>query len=239
MNLRAGSTSAVLALRAKWVSFPQIKGEQTVHIPGGAATSCSSGGPNKYAKCWIFKQCLWSKHLSSFNFYSNNLDTADTCGHGTAVAGVAAAAINNGTGVAGVSGQSKVMPIRVAYFDPTRNGCYAYYSTIVSGLTYAADHGARVANVSYGGLAASSTVQSATQYMKGKGGLVFVSAGNDGVNANVASTTTMIPVSATDSNDSIASWSPAHAVVSGRRAQSDLHWRTGHRQDTSGHRPGC
>ncbi|MDB5823692.1 MAG: peptidase [Herminiimonas sp.] len=151
--------------------------------------------------------------VAGYNFYSNNSDTSDACGHGTAVAGVAAAAINNGAGVAGVAGKSKVMPIRVAYFDPTRNGCYAFYSTIVSGLTYAADHGARVANVSYGGMAASSTVQSAAQYMKGKGGLVFVSAGNDGVDANVAATSTMIPVSATDSNDSVASWSTYGAFV--------------------------
>jgi thermitase len=151
--------------------------------------------------------------VPGYNFYSNNTDTTDACGHGTAVAGVAAAATNNGTGVAGVAGQSRIMPIRVAYFDSTQNGCYAYYSTVINGLTYAADHGARVANVSYGGLAASSTVQSAAQYMKGKGGLVFVSAGNDGINANVASTSTMIPVSATDSNDSIASWSTYGAFV--------------------------
>lgn len=151
--------------------------------------------------------------VAGYNFYSNNSDTTDACGHGTAVAGVAAAAINNGTGVAGVAGQSKVMPIRVAYFDATANGCYAYYSTIANGLTYAADHGARVANVSYGGLAASSTVQSAAQYMKGKGGLVFVSAGNDGIDANIAPTTAMIPVSATDTNDSRASWSTYGAFV--------------------------
>jgi thermitase len=151
--------------------------------------------------------------VAGYNFYSNNSDTTDACGHGTAVAGVAAAAINNGTGVAGVAGQSKLMPIRVAYFDTTQNGCYAYYSTIVSGLTYAADHGARVANVSYGGLAASLTVQSAAQYMKGKGGLVFVSAGNDGVDANIAPTTSMIPVSATDTNDALASWSTYGAFV--------------------------
>ena len=151
--------------------------------------------------------------VPGYNFYDNNTDVSDACGHGTAVAGTAAASSNNGAGVAGVAGQAKIMPVRVAYFDTSYSSCYAYYSTIASGLTYAADHGARVANVSYAGVAASSSVQSAAQYMKSKGGLVFVSAGNNGVDENIAPTTTMIPVAATDSNDARTSWSSYGSFV--------------------------
>ena len=150
---------------------------------------------------------LMANLVSGYNLYDNNADVSDVCGHGTAVAGTAAASSNNGTGVAGVAGQARIMPLRIAYFDTASNSCYAYYSTIASGLTYAADHGARVANVSYGGVAASASVQSAAQYMKSKGGLVFVSAGNNGVDENITPTTTMIPVSATDGNDVRTSWS--------------------------------
>ena len=145
--------------------------------------------------------------VAGYNFYDNNSDTSDVCGHGTAVAGTAAASTNNGNGVAGAAGTAKIMPVRIAYFDTTSNSCYAYYSTVSSGLTYAADHGARIANVSYGGVAGSASVQSAAQYMKSKGGLVFVSAGNNGIDENIAATTTMIPVSATDSSDARTSWS--------------------------------
>ena len=148
-----------------------------------------------------------------YNFYNNNSDVSDVCGHGTAVAGTAAAASNNGGGVAGVAGQAKIMPVRIAYFDTGYNSCYAYYSTIASGLTYAADHGARVANVSYGGVAGSSSVQSAAQYMKSKGGLVFVAAGNNGIDENIVPTATMVPVSATDSNDARTSWSSYGSFV--------------------------
>jgi thermitase len=82
---------------------------------------------------------------AGYNFYDNNTDTSDVCGHGTAVAGVAAAAPTMaGRGRRG--GQAKIMPVRVAYFDSASGGCYAYYSTIASGVTYAADHGARIAN---------------------------------------------------------------------------------------------
>ena len=145
---------------------------------------------------------LAAQMVPGFNFYDNNSNTADVFGHGTAVAGVAAAASNNGTGVSGVAGQAKIMPIRVSDL----NG-WAYYSTITQGITYAADHGARIANASFGGVAGSASIQNAAQYMKSKGGLVFVSAGNNGVDENVAATTTLIPVSATDESDNRTSWS--------------------------------
>lgn len=150
---------------------------------------------------------LAANMVAGYNLYNNNTDARDVCGHGTAVAGTAAASMNNGAGVAGIAGRAKIMPLRVAYFDTSKNGCYAYYSTIANGLTYAADHGARVANVSFGGVAASAAIQSAAQYMKNKGGLVFVSAGNSGINENFTPTATMIAVSATDANDVKTSWS--------------------------------
>jgi hypothetical protein len=152
--------------------------------------------------------------VPGFNVYDNNTNTADVCGHGTAVAGSAAARTNNGVGVAGVAGQAKIMPVRIAYKDPTSGSCYAYASTIASGITYAADNGARIANVSYGPLAGIAAIQSAAQYMKNKGGLVFVSAGNDGLDQNITPTTSLIAVSATDSGDNKASWSSYGTFIS-------------------------
>jgi subtilisin family serine protease len=148
---------------------------------------------------------LAGRMVPGYNFYSGNTDVSDVCGHGTAVAGVAAATANNATGVTGVAGAARLMPIRVAYSDTT--GCMAYYSTIASGLTYAADNGARVANVSYSGVAGSSAIMSAAKYMKGKGGLVFVSAGNNNVDENITSDGSMVVVSATTTGDTKASFS--------------------------------
>jgi thermitase len=145
---------------------------------------------------------LASRMVPGWNFYDNNANTSDVQGHGTSVAGTAAAASNNSAGVASVSGQSKIMPVRIA--SPT---AYAYFSTGAQGLTYAADNGARVANISYSGFAGSSTVQNAAQYMKNKGGLVTIAAGNNGIDEGFTPTTTLIAVSATDSNDAKASWS--------------------------------
>jgi len=144
--------------------------------------------------------------VAGYNIYDGNTNTADVCGHGTQVAGAAAAAMNNGAGVAGVAGQAKIMPVRIAYVDPSY-GCYAWYSTIASGITWAADHGARVVNVSYAGLPTSSAIISAANYLKGKGGLLFVAAGNFNRDEGYTPTTSMIPVSATDNNDARASFS--------------------------------
>jgi subtilisin family serine protease len=145
---------------------------------------------------------LAARLVPGWNFYSNNADTSDAYGHGTAVAGSAAAATNNGAGVAGVAGAARIMPIRVS--DSTG---YAYFSTIAQGVTFAADNGARVANASFASLHTSASVQSAAQYLKSKGGLLVVSAGNTGANDGAGSNSTMIPVSATDGNDALASWS--------------------------------
>ena len=163
---------------------------------------------------------LASRMVAGWNAYDNNNNTADVQGHGTAVAGTAAAAMNNGVGVASVAGQSLIMPVRIA--DPTG---YAYWSTVATGLTWAADNGARVANISYGGVTGSASVQSAAQYMKNKGGLVVVAAGNNGVAETIAPSSTMITVSATNSSDVRASWSSYGGFVT-IAAPGDGIWTT-------------
>lgn len=145
---------------------------------------------------------LAANMVAGWNFVDNNANTADVRGHGTWVAGTAAAITNNAAGVAGVAGAAKIMPIRVS----DASG-YAYYSTIAQGVTYAADNGARVANASFSGVYASSAVQSAAQYLKSKGGLLVVAAGNSGVDDGSPASTSMIPVAATDASDLRTSWS--------------------------------
>lgn len=151
---------------------------------------------------------LAANMVTGWNVFNNNSNTSDFMGHGTPVAGAAAALTNNGIGVAGVSGKSKIMPLVVT--DSTGG---SFYSVISQAITYAADHGARVASISFSGLPYSSAVQSAAQYMKNKGGLVIVAAGNSGAVDNVTPTTTMIAVAATESTDSYSTFSTYGAFV--------------------------
>jgi subtilisin family serine protease len=146
--------------------------------------------------------------VPGWNFHGNNEDTSDVNGHGTLVAGAAAAAGNNGIGVAGVAMQSRIMPVRVA-----DAGGYAYYSTIASALTWAVDSGARVMNVSFGGVAASSAIRSAARYVGSRGGVVVAAAGNCGCPDPTPENPYIISAGATTSSDVVASWSSRGAHV--------------------------
>lgn len=145
---------------------------------------------------------LAARMVPGWNFYDNNSNTADVYGHGTKVAGAAAAISDNGVGVASVAGQARIMPIRVTGTDG-----WATWSGIAQGIVYAADHGARVANVSFRGVTTHSGSRTAAQYMKDAGGLVIVSGGNTGVLEAYTVTNSMISVAATGSTDVRASWS--------------------------------
>jgi subtilisin family serine protease len=144
---------------------------------------------------------LAPKVVPGWNVYNNNSDTADVHGHGTQVAGAAASCSNNGIGVASVAWGCLIMPIRIS--DLAGN---ATYSTIASGITWAADHGARVANVSY--IATdSSTVRTAAQHMQSRGGVVTVSAGNYSTFDSAPDNPYVLTVSATDISDVLSGFS--------------------------------
>jgi subtilisin family serine protease len=145
--------------------------------------------------------------VPGWNLYDNNSNTSDVYGHGTEVAGAAAMVGNNSTGSAGVAWSSKIMPVRVAAPDGT-----ASISTIAQGITWAADHGAKVANISFA-VSGYAVVQSAANYMRSKGGEVVVSAGNSGALDSTVANDSMLTVSATDSNDARASWSSYGSYV--------------------------
>lgn len=159
-------------------------------------TGCDPTHPDLAAKC-----------VPGWNFYDNNADTSDVYGHGTAVAGAAAASSNNGTGVASIAWACPIMPIRIS---DTQG--YALSSTIATALTWAADHGARVANISYS-VTGLATVDSAAQYFQSRGGVVTVSAGNDGAYHAIADDPYVLTVSATDPNDLLCSWSSSGTYV--------------------------
>ena len=145
---------------------------------------------------------LAAKLLPGYNAVDGGSDWSDINGHGTAVAGTAAAVANNGIGVASVAWGASLLPVRVT----NSSDGYAYFSDIARGVTWAADQGARVANISYGATP-SSAISSAARYMKDRGGLVVVSAGNTGTDLGYNDNPDLISVSATNSSDAITSWS--------------------------------
>jgi serine protease len=123
-------------------------------------------------------------------------------GHGTHVSGTIGESTNNTTLLAGMAYNAGLMPIKVCLgyweimvaraqasipgFAPgNAGGCL--YSDMADGIYYAADHGARVMNISIGGPGASTALRDALTYATSKGMFVSISMGNDYLNGNTVS----------------------------------------------------
>ncbi|HKQ48942.1 MAG TPA: S8 family serine peptidase [Phycisphaerae bacterium] len=145
---------------------------------------------------------LASKLVPGWNVYSNDADLTDQTGHGTSVAGAAAAASNNNVGVASPAWGCPIMPIRVS-----NSTGMATSTMIATGILWAADHGAKVVNVSFYGVNGDATVTSAAQYLQGRGGVMTAAAGNDGLFYSAADNPYILAVGATGSDDVLASFS--------------------------------
>lgn len=128
----------------------------------------------------------------------------DRYGHGTHVAGSAAAATNNGLGVAGTCPNCVLYNVKVL----GDNGSGSW-SAIANGIVWAANSGAKVINMSLGGSTGSSTVEAAVNYAWGKGVVLVAAAGNENTTSPLypAAYDNVIAVAATDQSDNKASFS--------------------------------
>jgi len=136
----------------------------------------------------------------------------DQNGHGTHVAGIAAAITNNGVGVAGVAPGAKILPVRV--LDAEGSGTT---DQVAAGIRYSADKGAHVINLSLGFLSGLGEVikligdldpvYDAIAYAQSKGSVVVIAAGNDSVPlcSEPSAAPGVLCVGSTDSGD-LRSW---------------------------------
>jgi subtilisin family serine protease len=86
---------------------------------------------------------LAGRILPGINVPDANTNTADECsGHGTHVAGILAAAGNDGVGVAGMTWNAQLLPVVIV------NGCSGFEADVATGLIWAADQGAKIINMS-------------------------------------------------------------------------------------------
>ena len=132
---------------------------------------------------------------------SKNLNPVNP--HGTGTIGLMAATSGNREGISQAAWTARAIPIRVS----NRSDGAAYTTDLANGIRYAADHGARVINLSYSGVHLMA-LQKAAAYAQTKGAVVFMAAGNDGQNrARWRNHKQLIAVGATDRGGSVSSFS--------------------------------
>lgn len=140
-----------------------------------------------------------------WNFVSNNNAPNDGHSHGTHVSGIIAAVGNNNVGVIGVAPGSQIMAIKGLGDDGS-----GYDADLAQGIVYAADNGADVINMSWGGTGDSPVIEEAVQYAHSLGVVLIAAAGNSGIDASLflpAKYTSVVTVSAFNSVDALASFS--------------------------------
>jgi len=130
--------------------------------PGGGGTGFDSNAPQAWDDSQGFGQPdviiaiidsgvnynhadLNDNCVTGFDYGSNDNNPIDSYGHGSQCAGVAAAETNNGTGIAGVAGGCKIMPLKAM-----NNSGDLTFTAITNCITHAADNGAHVISLSLG-----------------------------------------------------------------------------------------
>ena len=122
---------------------------------------------------------LSDRVLAGFDFIDNTAVVTDHHGHGTHVSGIIGARTDNGKGIAGVSPNVSIVPIRAVPSEGDETD-----ANVISAFEFAAKSGARVANCSFGKPEASRAVADAIEAAGRAGVLAVVAAGNDGQDNN-------------------------------------------------------
>lgn len=146
---------------------------------------------------------LAGRVLQGYNTFDSSSDTADSTGHGTHVAGIVARATENY--------DVNILPVVVLNEDE-----FGASYQIAEGIRWAADQGAHVINLSFGGPTKTKIEQEAIQYARDKGILVVTSAGNDGTDAHLtypASERDILTIGAANEQQELASFSNYGNVI--------------------------
>ena len=160
------------------IAWDVTTGSPTVRI---AILDCGIFSPSS-----VFKAHGWpggapdlrSKIAAEQNFSGSPHGADDFCDHGTLMAGIAAASTNNAIGIAGIGYNAVILNGKV--LGDKGNGSD---SSIVSGIIWAADNGAKVISMSLGGRRLPNTLPASRGLRMDAGSVIVAAAGNGGTTA--------------------------------------------------------
>jgi len=134
---------------------------------------------------------------------ANASGNSDGFTHGTHVAGIVSAATNNGTGMASIGYNTKILPVKIG-----RDSDAAFVGA-GDGLYYAMRSGVDIINMSFGTSTNAATLKALVAQINAAGIVMVAAAGNDGDQQlhYPAAYPEVISVGATDQNDEKASFS--------------------------------
>lgn len=147
---------------------------------------------------------LQGRLLPGYNAVAPDKKPMDDVGHGTHVAGIISANVNNHEGIAGMMWGGKILPVKA--LDSSGSG--TSYS-VAEGIIWAADHGAKVINLSLGNYADANFLHEAVKYAYDRDIVIVAATGNDNTErpGYPAAYPEVLSVSATDTNLGRASFS--------------------------------
>jgi thermitase len=142
---------------------------------------------------------LAGKVAESVNF-TDTKTASDRLGHGTHVAGIIAATVNNEIGIAGAAPNARLLNVKIA-----DDKGMVWASATAKGIIWAVDNGAKIINMSLAIPAATPALEEAVDYAWSKGVVVIAAAGNTGTSVPTypASCSHVIAVAATDINGAL------------------------------------
>lgn len=142
--------------------------------------------------------------VKGYNVVKPDASPEDDVGHGTHVAGVISALVNNRLGVAGMTWSSRILPVKV--LDET--GAGSTYA-VALGIIWATDQGAKVINMSLGNYATSGFLHDAIKYAYDRDVVLIAASGNDNTDrpSYPAYYPEVFAVAASDSNNNRAPFS--------------------------------
>lgn len=151
-----------------------------------SASNCSNAPYTTY-KCVPQRVCQTSGDAGSNHFGCDITEMGhpnDLMGHGTAVTGIIAGAINNSTAGSGISPNVSVLPINVFRFVYNLSsgtwGTSGSSEHIARAVDYAVDSGAKIINMSFGGSLPDPYEQLAMERAYEEGSLLVAASGNTG-----------------------------------------------------------